>query len=268
MKKLYKASRLWLVVGLFALNTNCSKDDDTNTNGGGGETPKRYSCVEGNCEENANGNFSSLTSCQAICVPANACDNIPPGTVCNPTTGRIWMESNLGASRVANASNDAAAYGDLYQWGRGSDGHQLRSSGTVSVLATSPQPGHSDFILATLTPFDWLTPPTNSLWQGVNGENNPCPSGYRLPTIAEWEQEVDTWSSEDAAGAFDSPLKLTTAYSRKRTDGDIDNSVDHGGYWSSTVSGGNARVLYFNDQITTAGGDSRAIGYSVRCIMD
>jgi len=39
-------------------------------------------------------------------------------------TGKIWMDRNLGASQVATSSTDAAAYGDLYQWGRAADGHE------------------------------------------------------------------------------------------------------------------------------------------------
>jgi hypothetical protein len=53
--------------------------------------------------------------------------------VCNPITGRVWMDRNLGASRVATSSTDEAAYGDLYQWGRFGDGHQCRKSDTTST---------------------------------------------------------------------------------------------------------------------------------------
>jgi len=56
------------------------------------------------------------------------------GEVENPTTGKIWMNRNLGASQVATSSTDANTYGDLYQWGRAADGHQLRTSGTTSTL--------------------------------------------------------------------------------------------------------------------------------------
>ena len=40
-------------------------------------------------------------------------------------TGRIWMDRNLGAMRAATSATDYQAYGSLYQFGRGSDGHQL-----------------------------------------------------------------------------------------------------------------------------------------------
>ena len=61
----------------------------------------------------------------------------PPPNVTNPTTGDILIDRNLGASQVATSSTDADAYGDLYQWGRGTDGHQIRTSGTTSTLSST-----------------------------------------------------------------------------------------------------------------------------------
>jgi hypothetical protein len=48
---------------------------------------------------------------------------IPKGLVVSKT-GRIWMDKNLGAKRVATSPRDSLAVGFYYQWGRGSDGHQ------------------------------------------------------------------------------------------------------------------------------------------------
>jgi hypothetical protein len=56
-------------------------------------------------------------------------------SVTNPVTGRTWMDKNLGASQVAISSTDSASFGHLYQWGRGSDVHQLRTSGTTAEVA-------------------------------------------------------------------------------------------------------------------------------------
>ena len=64
----------------------------------------------------------------------------PTPNVTNPTTGKIWMDRNLGASQVATSSTDANAYGDLYQWGRAADGHESRTSATTSTNATSAVP--------------------------------------------------------------------------------------------------------------------------------
>jgi hypothetical protein len=72
-------------------------------------------------------------------------DLFPPGTVhCdpanptavvdvfNPSTGKTWMDRNLGANQAATSKTDAAARGDYYQWGRLADGHQCRTSPTTT----------------------------------------------------------------------------------------------------------------------------------------
>ena len=52
---------------------------------------------------------------------------LPKGLVVS-RTGRIWMDKNLGAKRVATSPNDSLAFGFYFQWGRESDGHQERLS--------------------------------------------------------------------------------------------------------------------------------------------
>lgn len=162
--------------------------------------------------------------------------------VTNPTTGEIWMDRNLGATRVATSSTDAASYGFLYQWGRADEGHEIRSSGQTSTNATTAVPNLGSswdglFITEGNSPYDWLTPQDNTLWQGVSGTNNPCPAGYRIPTETELNAERTSWSSNNAAGAFASPLKLPVAGARDNIDGSLDNVGSDGYYWSSTISG-------------------------------
>lgn len=116
--------------------------------------------------------------------------------VTSPVTGRIWMDRNLGAEQVATSSTDALAFGDLYQWGRAADGHQCRNSGTRSTISSSDQPGHDDFILvpSSSATDDWINSQNNNLWQGLTGENNPCPAGFRVPTEAEFTSERQSWT--------------------------------------------------------------------------
>ena len=192
-------------------------------------------------------------------------------TVTNSSTGKIWMDRNLGASQVATSSTDANSYGDLYQWGRGNDGHQYRNSATTAALSSSDQPGHANFILTTSLPYDWRSPENTNLWQGVNGVNNPCPSGYRLPTETELDAERSFWISQDAAGAFASPLKLPMAGYRNYRVVDA-GSLSHvgsvGDYWSSTLSGTASRDLDFSSSNANMHTDVRAYGVSVRCLKD
>ena len=189
------------------------------------------------------------------------------------------MDRNLGATQQATEYNDECAYGGLYQWGRSMDGHECITwtsstagtpvNGTTSTLSSTDNPGHSNFITnGSSSPYDWLSPQNNNLWQGVSGINNPCPSGYRLPTEAEWEAEKGSWSSQNAAGAFASPLKLPVAGYRSSSTGSLSIVGSNGIYWSSTVDGAYSRYLRFTSSNAYMSSVSRAYGFSVRCIKD
>jgi len=187
--------------------------------------------------------------------------------VTNPNTGRVWMDRNLGASRAATSSTDPDSYGDLYQWGRAADGHQVRKSGTTSTLSSSDTPGHGNFILSPNLPCDWRSPQNDNLWQGLNGTNNPCPAGYRLPTAAELVAERQSWTSDNAAGAFASPLKLPVAGWRIMN-GWLTYVGEEGFYWASTVYGDKSWKLSFDGTGAPVLSHFRALGFSVRCIKD
>ncbi len=102
----------------------------------------------------------------------------------------------MGSSQVATSSNDANAYGYLVQWGRGTDGHEERSSSKlVDNTNSSITPNNGLFLTGSTS--DWVYPSNDNLWQGNNAINNPCPIGYRLPTSSEFETERLSWSSND-----------------------------------------------------------------------
>jgi uncharacterized protein (TIGR02145 family) len=183
------------------------------------------------------------------------------------TTGQIWMDRNLGASQVATSSTDAAAYGDLYQWGRAADGHESRTSNTTTALSSSDTPGHSDFIVSSGTS-DWRNPQNDNLWQGVNGINNPCPSGYRLPTDAELNAEYLAYNINTgyASAAFATPMKLTAGGFRDQGTGALTQVGTFGFYWSSTVNATNANSMFFSTTNSFMNTNYRGIAMSVRCI--
>ena len=192
------------------------------------------------------------------------------GVVESPT-GRCWLDRNLGASRVATSSTDTQAYGDLYQWGRSGDGHQKRTSGISSVLSNSdivPSPNNDKFITTSASPNDWRSPQNDTLWQGVSGTNNPCPSGYRIPTDAEWTNEVTANNITTAATAFASPLKITISGGRSRISGAFENVGGVGVYWTSTIIGTNVMYRSFFNASVNSNSINRSNGISVRCIRN
>ena len=225
-------------------------------------------------------NIGGQTCTLSISVANNLVAQYPVGSVfcasgptaivdvTNPVTGKTWMDRNLGATQVSTSSTDALAYGDLYQWGRSSDGHQCRNSGTITTLSISDQPGHGNFILSPNTPNDWRNPQNTNLWQGVNGLNNPCPTGYRVPTQIELDNERLSWPTNNDVGAFNSQLKFTIAGLRSGSDNSLNNVGGGGTYWTSSVSGNNSLDLDFGNSTGFFFNGSRSLGMSVRCIKN
>lgn len=219
------------------------------------------------------GNEQVFTTLYIYPQETQHCDEQNPTKIVevfNPTTGKIWMDRNLGASRVAQSIDDRQAYGDLYQWGRFGDGHQCRDSELSLVQSSSDRPEHSDFIVvsAVIQPMDWRDSPNDDLWSGAKSLNNPCPAGYRLPTEAEISEELQTWDTQDLAGAFGSILKLPAAGRRDALTGVLLNESTSGAIWASSVNGVFGRRLYFGNNLADTGDRNRAQGSSVRCIKD
>jgi hypothetical protein len=184
--------------------------------------------------------------------------------------GLCWFDRNLGATRVATSSTDADAYGDLFQWGRGDDGHQARNSATIGTQSSNADPGNNTFIINHDNWYNGSDP--DDLWN-IEEEgvilNNPCPPGWRVPTEAELDAERLSWSSNDSPGAYASTLKWPVGgYRSSYGDGSLYDVGSSGIVWSSSVSGTLARGLYFYSDVAFMNDGGRAYGMSVRCVRD
>jgi uncharacterized protein (TIGR02145 family) len=200
------------------------------------------------------------------------------GTV-TTATGRVWLDRNLGASRVATSSTDTQAYGDYYQWGRPADGHQMKyltnnnSTGFTNTKSATAVPATDLWIEPIDGSNDWLSTPDNTLWTGANPATNPCPAGFRIPTESEWSAERATWSSTNAAGGFASPLKLTrpgmlTSFG---SSGAYFTAKDNFGQYLTQTAYTNGGARYFGIEGSNAWFDQnyyKSHGMSVRCIQN
>jgi uncharacterized protein (TIGR02145 family) len=182
------------------------------------------------------------------------------------------MDRNLGATQVATSLTDEASFGDLYQWGRLTDGHQLRTSSSTNTTSSLNIPGNPKFIINNAYPWDWKIPQNANFWQGVNGINNVCPTGFRLPTSEEWLAESKSWNNLNGTGGFESPLKLPLSGNRGY-DGVLRYNNMNGIYWTSTIQkvvGGDYYSQTFTLTVKDTGGYNyhRAGANSIRCIKD
>ncbi len=217
----------------------------------------------------------------------------------NNTTGRTWLNNNLGAdyanvdssnynvSQQATASNDHLAYGSLFEWGRKADGHELMNwnsgnsgygrYGTTATKANNPN--HSLYITSNFYPQFWRSNQDDTLWARESSANNVCPAGYRLPlnphgsndVANEWYQETQTWNTQNAAGALGSVLKLPQVGYRHNGDGRVRTRDTYSQYWTGSTSGIEARDMYFDTSNYTLNSNdlgSRTYGEAVRCVKN
>jgi uncharacterized protein (TIGR02145 family) len=111
--------------------------------------------------------------------------------------------------------------------------------------------------------------------------NDPCPTGFRVPTKAQWEgvianntpTNVGTFSSSatnySAGKKFGDNLMLPAAGSRDFGNGTLNYRGGNGYYWSSTEYGADyAWILYFSIGDAYSNNAYRTNGFSVRCIAD
>jgi len=196
-------------------------------------------------------------------------------TITSPDTGKVWLDRNLGASQVCSASNDSDCYGDLYQWGRATDGHESRTSGTTATLATTITPGTNTFVTNDTSPYDWSsadsTGSSRTIAWAVNDGTGICPAGFSVPTEAELTADTISATTTDitnSATAYSSFLKIPVAGSRNRTDGALTNVGSLPKLWSRSADGSYGRYLYVDSDIATFFSTVRAFGLSVRCIGD
>ena len=191
-----------------------------------------------------------------------------------------WMDRNLGAKPMpfvpavdATGKNDARLYGDLFQWGRLDDGHQVRDplSGTTGAQSSVPNPGHSNFITGHLNWYNGTSPNPNDLWRGENEDgtviNNPCPIGWHVPRMSELDAEHLSWVPQKSSGAYASALKWPVGGGRSGGGG-VSGDNYSGSIWSSSLYGSESSYIAYDSNGTMASGRYRAQGMSVRCVRE
>ncbi|WPO82602.1 T9SS type A sorting domain-containing protein [Chryseobacterium sp. JJR-5R] len=199
--------------------------------------------------------------------------------------GKIWLQQNLGSTKVASSLTDADAYGDLFQWGRWDDGHQLRNS---VLKATSPVPnnpsglggGDTGFYSAGYNSSSnwWSGGITSDQWSAENASAatatagaDPCKvigQNWRLPTVEEIDAALVAENISEFNSALSSHLKLIPA-----------GMKDYSGLyspgvrlylWSASSSPytGSGQHLYISQYSALTNSAGRNGGMSVRCIKD
>jgi len=203
-------------------------------------------------------------------------NGITYGTVTSPYTGRVWLDRNLGASRVCQSYDDEQCYGDYYQWGRDADGHEKSNSSTTSTQATNvTNVGHGNFITSSSDyDYDWAKDADSDgskrsiNWGKIDG-SSICPTGFRVPNEAELKAETTDQDVNNTYDLFSTFLKVPAAGVRYDASGGFGgNGVFTALYTTFSATTDGVRVLEFGNTGVSIQNSGRASGYSVRCIKD
>lgn len=187
----------------------------------------------------------------------------------------VFLDRNLGALSSDVSSSDS--WGDLYQWGRATDGHEKRLSDTTCIIARTYQANNKEFIVDSALANDWLISPEDDLWNDTSHTNNPCPCGYNLPSEKQWRALMNLGYEIKVANSgmyyisiADGQLLLPCAGIRNAFTGDFQYLGTRGFYWALDVSkrGYSAAIDFNKAEITTNVTiyGFRAFGRSVRCM--
>jgi len=202
-------------------------------------------------------------------IPWNASSSITYGSFVDSRDSKLyktvaigtqkWMAQNLDYATdsswcYAGNSDSCTKYGRLYQWAAAMDTSARYDTSRLS--AKLPQ-------------------------QGL------CPSGWHLPSEAEWStliQHVDSASSGtalkstsgwDAPGSDSYGFRLLPAGYRMNSTSPYSNAGHVGGagssayFWSSEFGPAYANDRYFNSNAYASGGDmDKTYGFSLRCTAD
>ena len=179
-----------------------------------------------------------------------------PGMVIN---GITWATRNVNApGTFADNPEDA---GMFFQWNR-----------NRGWSATNP--------LRHWANNDWVaggwnnTLPAGTSW---TRENDPCPTGWRVPTQAELtnlRNQPNTWTERNGVngrlfGTAPNQVFLPAAGWRLNSNGALSLVGALGHYWSSTQYGSTvAWRLWFDSGLSSVSGNWRASGLSVRCVAE
>jgi uncharacterized protein (TIGR02145 family) len=224
----------------------------------------------------AYGNQLSFTTLQTPVNPITVTDasgNIYP-TISIGT--QVWMAENLRTTKYRDGSGIVQVF-DNTQWQNGRD-------------LKSPMMGwyNNDQGVNTTNKFgalyNWY-----AINPATNGNKNVCPTGWHIPTDAEWATLTNFlggelvaggkmkttgtqyWKSPNAGASNSSGFSALPSGFRDLLSGEYFEAGSTCFWWSSTASGNYAaysRFLNYNISSANSFIASQEFGYSVRCVRD
>jgi len=212
--------------------------------------------------------FSIIVNAQTISF-----NGLDYQTIKSPITGKVWLDRNLGAKRQCQSFDDKLCFGDYYQWGRKTNGHEKISNDSIQkgfIDVDLDEKGKYINVKKNTPSFDWRTEQNDTLWHGKNSVNNICPKGFGIPTQEELEGETVVASQPnkitDNKTAFKNFLKIPSSGFRSLCVGDVTRESKNGSLWTSSTYERESYYLDFNSDEAVMSTGARGEALPVRCI--
>lgn len=193
----------------------------------------------------------------------------------SPYTGRIWLDRNLGAKNICANFNDSSCFGDYYQWGRKTDGHEKFNH--IVLIDNEIDLKSSKILLGNKNQdYDWSAnndqngKKRQAYWNDSSA-NAICPKGYRVPTEKELSDETifAQLKVTNSQTAYNNFLKLPTAGYRTTTESFSLGIKNFASYWTlSTNTLTTSRAFIFDPDSASWMNSFRSNSYSIRCIKN
>ena len=196
-----------------------------------------------------------------------------------------FLNHNLGADVSLDPHVPAVGLqGGHIQWGKSGPANWLGAANDgPNGFAAAPTLGNANAGAVS----SWsTTAAANGSWGATKTANDPCPTGYRVPTMAEWIN-VDSNNTRIRTGTFTDnsteygsalhygpnasikALTLPSAGYRDSSNGSLINRGGTGVYWSSTENSSNSLLYnFYNSYVLPATALPRTYAFSIRCIAE